>query len=165
MFVEVKESDVRNIVRGAIKIHGATREAIIPILSQVNREIGYIPEEAVSEIKQQLLAADERVKISEGQIFSVASFYHMLSTKKLGRHVVRFCESAPCHVEGGRELIQSIKDYLNIDPGENSADGKWTLIMTSCLGLCAEGPVLLVDDDIYNNVSAQQLAEIFGKYA
>lgn len=165
MIVDVKELDIRTIVKAAISEHGASREALIPILSQINREAGFIPEEAVSEIKQQLFAADEHVKLSEGQIFSIASFYHMLSTKKLGRHVVRFCESAPCHVMGGRELIEAIKDQLNLKPGETSPDNKWTLIMTSCLGVCGVGPVLLVDDDIYGNVRPQQLSEIFAKYA
>lgn len=165
MIIDVTEQDLRTIVKAAIYEHGASRDALIPILSQINRQIGFIPQEAVDEIKQQLLASDEHVKLSEGQIFSVASFFRMLSTKKLGRHVVRFCESAPCHVMGGRELIQAVKDYLNLKPGETSSDDKWTLIMTSCLGICAEGPVLLVDDDMYGNVGPQQLPEIFAKYA
>ena len=165
MIVDVKEQDIHSVVNAAIAEHGASREALIPILSQINREFGFIPEEAVGEIKQQLMASPEHVKLSEGQIFSIASFYHMLSTKKLGRHVVRFCESAPCHVMGGRELIRAIKDNLKLKPGETSSDNKWTLITTSCLGVCGVGPVLLVDDDIYGNVRLHQLPEIFAKYA
>ncbi len=165
MFIDVKEPDIHSIVKVAIKENGASREALIPILSQINRQIGYIPEEAVAEIKEQMLVSDEHTKLSEGQIFSIASFYHMFSTKKLGRHVVRFCESAPCHVMGGRELIQSIKDQLKLKPGETSPDNRWTLITTSCLGVCGVGPVVLIDDDIYGNVRPQQLPEIFAKYA
>ncbi len=165
MIVDVTEQDLQTVVKEAIKEHGASRDALIPILSQINREIGFIPEEAVGQIKQLLLASDEHVKLSEGQIFSVASFYRMLSTRKLGRHVVRLCESAPCHVMGGRELIPAVKDYLSLNPGETSADDKWTLITTSCLGVCAEGPVLLIDDDLYGNVEPDQLPEIFAKYA
>ena len=164
MIVDVKEQDIRTIVEDAVKEHGASREALIPILSQVNREIGFIPDEAVGEIKQQFMASDEHVMLSEGQIFSIASFYHMLSTKKLGRHVVRFCESAPCHVMGGRELIKAIIENLKLKPGETSSDNKWTLITTSCLGVCGVGPVLLIDDDIYGNVRPHQLTEIFAKY-
>jgi NADH-quinone oxidoreductase subunit E len=165
MIVDQNELDMHALVKAAVKQHGASREALIPILSQINREVGYIPEEAVIEIKGQLMASDEHVKLSEGQIFSIASFYHMLSTRKLGRHVVRFCESAPCHVMGGRELIQSVKDNLKLEPGETSPDNRWTLITTSCLGVCGVGPVLLVDDDIYGNVNPNQLTEIFAKYA
>ncbi len=165
MIVDIKEQDIHSIVEAAIIEHGATREALIPILSEVNREFGFIPEEAVGEIKQQLMSSPEHVKLSEGQLFSIASFYHMLSTKKLGKHVVHFCESAPCHVMGGRELIQALKDNLKLKPGETSSDDKWTLITTSCLGVCGVGPVLLVDDDIYGNVRPDQLPEIFAKYA
>lgn len=165
MIIDVKEPDIHTLVKAAIGEHGASREALIPILSQINREVGFIPEEAVAEIKDQMQASEEHVQISEGQIFSIASFYHMLSTKKLGRHVVRFCESAPCHVMGGRELIQAIKDQLKLNSGETSSDNRWTLITTSCLGVCGVGPVILVDDDIYGNVRPQQLPEIFAKYA
>jgi NADH-quinone oxidoreductase subunit E len=165
MIIDQNELDMHALVKAAVKQHGASREALIPILSQINREVGYIPEEAVIEIKGQLMASDEHVKLSEGQIFSIASFYHMLSTRKLGKHVVRFCESAPCHVMGGRELIQSVKDFLKLEPGETSPDNRWTLITTSCLGVCGVGPVLLVDDDIYGNVNPNQLTELFTKYA
>jgi NADH-quinone oxidoreductase subunit E len=165
MIVDGIEQHVHMAVKAAIQKHGASRDALIPILSQVNREFGFIPPEAVSEIKQQLQASSEHVPLSEGQIYSVASFYRLLSTRKLGRHVVRFCESAPCHVMGGRELVQAVKDFLQIDPGETSPDDRWTLIMTSCVGLCAEGPLLLVDDDLYGKVEPYQLPEIFNKYA
>jgi NADH:ubiquinone oxidoreductase subunit E len=88
----------------------------------------------------------------------------MLSTKELGRHVIRFCESAPCHVMGGRELLKAITSTLEIKPGETTPDKKWTFITTSCLGVCGVGPVILVDEDIYGNVSPDQLPTILAKY-
>ena len=99
-----------------------------------------------------------------GKLFSVASFYQMLSTKPRGRHVIQFCESAPCHVVGGREVWNALKDAVQLEPGDTSADGKWTLRTTSCLGVCAVGPVMMVDADIYGNVTPKQVAEILGKY-
>jgi NADH:ubiquinone oxidoreductase subunit E len=89
----------------------------------------------------------------------------MLSTKPVGRHVIRFCESAPCHVMGGRLLIQALIESLQLRPGETSSDGRWTLLTTSCLGTCGVGPVLWIDDDIYGNVTAEQLPDILGAYA
>ena len=106
----------------------------------------------------------ERLIVSESQLYSLASFYAMFSTKPRGRHVVQFCESAPCHVQGGRELIKALQETLALQPGETSPDGKWSLVMTSCLGVCAVGPVILVDEDIYGNVTADQLPGIFEKY-
>ena len=88
----------------------------------------------------------------------------MISTKPTGRHVIKFCESAPCHVAGGKAVWDALLKELQIKPGETSPDGKWTLKTTSCLGVCAVGPVMMVDDDIYGNVDPDQIHEILGKY-
>jgi len=78
--------------------------------------------------------------------------------------VIRFCESAPCHVEGGRQVIEALQDELGLQPGETSEDRKWSLLMTSCLGVCAVGPVFLVDEDLYGNVTPEQVHEILARY-
>ncbi len=160
----VLERDLKAVIKAAIEQHGATREALIPILSDVQRAYGYISAEAIKEIKDQVHEQGEHVLVSESEIFSLASFYHMLSTTPLGRHVVRFCESAPCHVMGGRELIYTLKEALHLEPGETSPDKKWSLITTSCLGVCGVGPVILIDDDIYGNVQPDQVSGILANY-
>jgi NADH:ubiquinone oxidoreductase subunit E len=164
MTMEMAKQDIPSIIQEAIRIHGDSHDALIPILSEINRRLGYIPTEAVKELKKHIHEPASGMLISESQIFSLASFYHMLSTVELGRHVIRFCESAPCHVMGARELYRAIEDELGIKPGETSPDKKWTFITTSCLGVCGVGPVMLVDEDIYGNVTANQLTSIFAKY-
>ena len=164
MAIEINNAEIHAVVKNAIQQHGVTREALVPILSDVNRAFGYIPFEAYKAIRQQIMLPDQPVYVTEGQIHSVATFYRMLATKPRGRHVVWFCESAPCHVVGGRELIQALKTELNLQPGETSLDNRWTLVTTSCLGVCAVGPVIVIDDDIYGNVSPADLPEIFAKY-
>lgn len=162
MSVEANQRDVTAVVQEAIAHHGAHGDAIIPILSEVNRAFGYIPPEAFTEVRKQLRASS--VRVSEGQLFAVASFYQMLSTKPLGRHVVKFCESAPCHVMGGRELFGAVKEALQLEPGETSPDKKWSLVTTSCLGICGVGPVMLIDDDVYGNVQPEQVPGILARY-
>jgi NADH-quinone oxidoreductase subunit E len=88
----------------------------------------------------------------------------MFSLRPMGRHVIRFCESAPCHVEGGRQVIQALQDELSLQPGETSKDMKWSLLMTSCLGVCSVGPVFLVDGDVYGNVIPERVPEILARY-
>ena len=160
----IDAAEISECVKTAIGTHGATREAFIPILTDVNREFGYIPAEALREIRRQIHLSGDHVFVSESQLFAVASFYHMLSTRPLGRHVIRYCESAPCHVVGGRDLIQAVQDELQLEPGETSPDNRWSLVKTSCLGVCGVGPVLLIDDDIYGNVTPDQLSGIFARY-
>jgi NADH-quinone oxidoreductase subunit E len=164
MTIEERKLEIPSIVRSAVEKHGATYEALVPILSEVNRVLGYIPRDALSEIKRQVHIPENSTFVSESQLFSLVSFYHMLSTEPLGRHVIRFCESAPCHVMGGREVFEAVKDELQLQPGETSPDNKWSFITTSCLGVCGVGPVLLVDEDVYGNVRPEQVPDILAKY-
>jgi len=164
MTIVEKEKEIPSVVSHAVEKHGATDEALVPILSEVNRALGYISREAMDEIKRQVHMPQNGTFVSEGRLYSLASFYHMLSTEPLGRHVIRFCESAPCHVMGGREVFQAIIEELQLHPGETTPDNKWSFIMTSCLGICGVGPVLLVDEDIYGNIRPEQIPEILAKY-
>lgn len=164
MTIAINNLEVKAVVSAAIERHGAAPEALIPIMSEVNKAFGYIPAKAFTEIRQQINVAGSDHLVHESQLFSVASFYHMLSTKPVGRHVIRFCESAPCHVMGGRELFQAVQDALELEPGETSPDNRYTLITTSCLGVCGVGPVLLIDEDIYGNVRPDQVPAILANY-
>ncbi len=145
------------IVRDTVTHHGASRDELIPILNDLNRQLGYLSGETLNEVSR-------LIGVSRSQLFGVASFYQMLSTKPMGQHVIQFCESAPCHVVGGRKLWQALYDELHLKAGETSADGKWSLVPVSCLGVCAVGPVLVIDDDMYGNVEPEQLSEILARY-
>jgi len=158
MSVELtKAQDVSTVVKTAIARHGQDREALIPVLSEVNEQLGYLSTEALVEISRSL-------RVPGAQLLSVASFYNMLSTRPRGRHVIKFCESAPCHVMGGRQVWQALQEALQIEPGETSADGKWTLLTTSCPGVCGVGPVMMIDNDVYGNLTPDRLPEILGQY-
>ncbi len=149
--------DVKKLVDAVIEKHHAKQEELIPILMNVNQELGYIPGDALE-------AISKRMHLPQSRVYSVASFYHMISTKPTGKHIIKFCESAPCHVAGGREVWEALLKELDLKPGETSEDGKWTLQTTSCLGVCAVGPVMIVDDDIYGNLTPDQIPDILGKY-
>ncbi len=158
MSVEVKQrQDVRKIVRTFVEKHGDGKDELIPILHEVNTKLGYISDEAIQELS-------DRMNIPTSHIYSVATFYRMLSTEPRGRHVIQFCESAPCHVAGGRLVWQKLQDELGLSKGETSKDEKWTLLTTSCLGVCGVGPVMIIDNDIYGNVTPDQVPEILNNY-
>lgn len=158
MTVENKNGqEMLKTVQDVVEKHGAVPEELIPILSELNRELGYLPGPAMEEVSRLL-------RVPRSQLLSVASFYRMLSTKPRGRHVIQFCESAPCHVVGGRQVWEALRKELILNEDQTSPDGKWTLITTSCLGLCSVGPVIVIDDDVYGNVSPDQIPAILGKY-
>ena len=164
MIARTIERDVSAIVQEAIEKHGAKRDALIPILSDVNKVLGYIPAEAFQEVQKQLNTKEEHTYVSKSWLFGLASFYDMLSTKPRGRHVIKFCENAPCHVVGGKAIWDTLRDTLELENGETTPDKKWTLVTTSCLGLCSVGPVVLIDDDLYGNVDPDQVDEILARY-
>lgn len=164
MLTVTENKNLAQIVDAAVEKHGARPDAFIPILLEINHDYGYIPTEAIRLARKLLHQPEEHVLVSEGQLFGLASFYHMLHTEKTGRHVVQFCESAPCHVQGGRELWTAIQQTLQLQAGETDPEDRFTLKTVSCLGICGVGPVMLVDDDLYGNVTPDQLANIFAKY-
>jgi NADH:ubiquinone oxidoreductase subunit E len=151
------ENEVVELVTKIVTSIGTTRGDLIPILQKVTNELGYISQEAIQQISVLL-------KLPTKEITSVATFYRMLSTKPHGRHIVQFCESAPCHIAGGREVFSALKEALNLEPGETSADNKWTFYTTSCLGICGVGPVILIDTEIHGNVTPDQIPSILGRY-
>lgn len=159
MTVEVNKNhlNIPSIIQAAIAQHGATAEALIPILTEVNQKLGYLPVDAMTEISRSL-------RLPNSQLVTVASFYRMLSTKPRGKHVIQFCESAPCHVMGGRRVWLALCEELGLASGETSADGQWTLLTASCPGLCGVGPVLMVDDELYGNITPERIPEILAQY-
>jgi NADH-quinone oxidoreductase subunit E len=162
---EFSESDIVRVVAEAVEEHGKSREALVPILSEVNREFGFIPNEAIPEIRRQIHNLEEGVFLGDSHLFSVASFYQMFSLRQLGEHVIRFCVSAPCHVMGGQPVLDVIKEELGIDFGETTADKKWSLLQTSCLGICAVGPVCAIDGTVYGNLTPEKMRELLEQYA
>ena len=158
MSVAVKEGqDARQLVRDLVKEQGDEKAELIPILHEINGALGYISDVAIQELSEQM-------KVPTSQIYSVATFYRMLSTEPRGRHVIQFCESAPCHVAGGRLVWQKLQQELGLDKGETSEDDKWTLLTVSCLGVCGVGPVMIIDNDIYGNVTPEQVPDILSNY-
>ncbi len=145
------------ITDSIIDAHRANPEALVEILREVNERRGYVTREDVHRVA-------ERMDLPRSKVYSVASFYSLISLEPLGKHVIRFCEDAPCHVAGGREVWEALEQELGIPFGQTTPDGEWSLLTTSCIGACAVGPVMMVDDDIYGNLTPQKVGEIIARY-
>lgn len=164
MQTDIREAELIQLVEAAIRRHGARRDSLIPILSEINRALGYLPTAALPEIRRRIHVPQQGVFLADSHLYSAASFYQMFSLRPLGRHVVRYCESAPCHVVGAREVVAALQAELGLRPGETDAERRWSLLTTSCVGLCGVGPVFLVDDDAYGHVTPGQVAGILARY-
>ncbi|NLP08820.1 NADH-quinone oxidoreductase subunit NuoE [bacterium] len=144
-------------IHDIVKVYEKTPTPLIYILKDVQKEFGALNEPILSEV-----ARITRMPLSE--IYGVATFYSLFTTKPKGKHVVRCCNNAPCHVNNSKEVLQKIKEYLQVDMGETTADGLFTLEFTSCLGLCAVAPVMMVDNEVYGNLTPEKALAILKDY-
>ena len=130
---------------------------LIPILQRIQEKLGYIHKEAVRHISRFL-------KISENQIFGVASFYSQFRFTAPGRNSIKVCLGTACHVRGGQILCEAVQRELDVSPGQTTKDRRFDLQRVACLGCCALAPVLQINDDIYSRMTVIRLKEILDKY-
>lgn len=151
------EKGIKAVVEELIERYGDTQEALVEILRDMNQGKGHLTQEDLDAIAR-------RLRLPLSTVYSVASFYSLISLKPLGKHVIRFCEDAPCHVAGGREIWEALEREVGVPFGETTLDGQWTLLPTSCIGACAVGPVMMVDEDIYGNLTVDKVRAILARY-
>jgi len=129
-------------------------DVLINALHAIQDHFGnFIPVEAAEVMK-------DLTGLPLSRIYEVLTFYTMFSTHKRGKYVIRVCKSLPCHVTGGKAVVDSLKNVLEIDFGETTTDGLFTLEETSCLGLCGVSPVMMINDEAYGNLNPERVSEI-----
>ena len=123
---------------------------VIPILQRVQTIYGYLPPEA-------LQCISDRLNISLGKLFGVATFYAQFYLEKRGRHVLRLCDGTACHVKGAPALVTAIEDAYRIVPNATTDDGQLTLEIVYCMGSCALAPVAVVDGNVKGRMGREKL--------
>jgi NADH-quinone oxidoreductase subunit E len=130
---------------------------LIPLLQKVQEKLGFISKESVRQISGFL-------RISENQVFGVATFYSQFRFAPPGRNTIKVCLGTACHVRSGQILCEAVERELGIAPGETTGDGRYDLQRVACLGCCALAPVVQVNNDIYSGMTVIRLKEILEKY-
>ncbi|RAW00305.1 NADH-quinone oxidoreductase subunit NuoE [Pseudochryseolinea flava] len=141
----------------AIRIVPYKQAACIEALKIVQEHRRWISDESLADIAQYM-------EMSTAALDSVATFYNLIFRKPVGRHVILLCDSISCYVLGYEKLSAYIKQNLKIEYGGTSSDGRFTLLPNPCLGTCDHGPALMIDNDLYRDVTVEQLDNIFNKY-
>jgi|WetSurMetagenome_2_1015567.scaffolds.fasta_scaffold09348_5 NADH:ubiquinone oxidoreductase subunit E/ferredoxin/NAD-dependent dihydropyrimidine dehydrogenase PreA subunit len=106
----------------------------------------------------------DALNLSMSEVYGVATFYSFLSTKPLGKNVIRLCKSVPCYLQGSQMILKSIEDELGIKPGETTRDKKFSLELANCIGACDRAPALLVNQEVYGNLTPKKISSILRKY-
>ena len=142
-------------VNGIIEKYRAKRTSIISILHDIQDQYNYLPETALKEVASSL-------QMDLNDLYGVATFYKSFSLVPKGRHSITLCLGTACHVRGGPKVLRQMKKELGIEPGQTTKDKNFSLDVVNCLGVCAIGPVMVVDGKFYgemNWVKAKRIIE------
>ena len=137
--------------------YGGEKGALIPILQKVQERFGYLSEEAISRIAK-------LCRISESEVFGVASFYAQFYFTRRGRHSIKVCLGTACHVRGGERILDEIKRELRVESGGTTEDSKFSLERVACFGSCALAPVVVIDKDVYGRMTVSKAKEVITQY-
>ncbi len=140
-------------VKSYITKYNNDKKALISILQEVQGEYNYLPQEV-------LRIVSEVLGIPLIDIIGVATFYRAFSLEPRGKHLITVCSGTACHVRGGPKILDEFERKLNIEAGETSKDGQFSLETVACLGCCAIGPVVVIDGNYHAQITIRKVASI-----
>ena len=144
-------------IEKAISLVPIKKAAGIEALKIVQEHRRWVSDESLHDIAALM-------NMSSEELDSVATFYNLIFRKPVGRHVILLCDSISCWVMGYENILKHLTKRLGIKYGETTMDGRYTLLPNCCLGTCDCAPALMIDDDLYRNLTTDQLDEILDKY-
>ena len=130
---------------------------LVSILQDVQAEYNYLPREA-------LMKVSEGLNIPPTQVYSVATFFKAFNLKPRGRHIINVCLGTACHVRGGVRVLERIELELGLKPGETTEDMRYTLETVNCVGACALGPIVIVDDEYSGEMRTDKVKPLLERY-
>jgi NADH-quinone oxidoreductase subunit E len=148
------KSDIEDILAA----HGqAERDALIPVLQEIQERLGYLSPDAIHQVGQHL-------GLSESKIYGVATFYNQFRFRPLGRYHVQICRGTACHVKGSARLLEALEIALEIKAGDTTRDGLFSLEVVACIGACGLAPVIVVDGNFHAKVKPGDIRKILDGY-
>ncbi|MCX6243842.1 MAG: NADH-quinone oxidoreductase subunit NuoE [Bacteroidetes bacterium] len=146
-----------NLIKELVEKYGTDRTSLMPILQGVVLQNNYISDSDMTEIAKEL-------DLSAAQVFGTATFYSFLDTIPRGRFVIRICKTITCDMHGKKLIIQALENMLKIKVGETTQDKRFTLLETNCLGWCHQGPSMLINNEVYSDLTVDKVHDIIADY-
>ena len=129
------------------------QENLLILLKEAQSRHGYLTQELLAELAQSL-------GVSIGEVYGAATFYAFLSTETQGRNIIRVCKSLPCFLKNSQLIIDSVEQEIGIKPGQTSPDGKFTFQLTNCIGACDKAPAMMINSDVYGDLTPKRISAI-----
>ena len=139
-----------------IKLYGAERSSLLQILQAIQRKHKYISDFAQQEVARLM-------NIHPVEVYSVISFYSFLHSKPQGRNIIRLCRTISCDMKGKEDIVSAIERELGIKFGETTKDKRITLEFTNCLGMCDQGPAMIINERVYTHLNAEKAVQILNE--
>lgn len=136
--------------------HQPERDALIPVLQEVQEELGSLSPEAMR-------AVAGYCGVSPVEVYGVSTFYAQFKFKPAGENRVMVCQGTACHVMGGARILEEVETQLGIKPGETTEDGKFTLETVACIGACALAPAMVTNKETHGRVKTEKITEILNE--
>ena len=136
--------------------HQGQKWPLIPLLQEIQEDLGYVPPEAINPIAQAF-------ELFPSQVQGVITFYEQLYTAPRGKKIVRVCRGTACHVRGGKTILKLVKKQLGLEEGETSPDLEYTLETVACIGVCALAPNIVIGKNTHGNMNPKKVAQLFGE--
>ncbi len=137
--------------------HNEDQENLLILLKESQSRRSYLPPELLAE-----LASSLGISISE--VYGVATFYSFLSTKPQGRNVIKICKSLPCFLKNSQLIIEGVEQEIRIKPGETTPNGRFSFQLANCIGACDKAPAMMINDEIYGDLTPKKIAGILKTY-
>ncbi len=153
---ELEEKDLAKITK-LMESNKNGRRILVPLLQDINIEYGYLPENILKYISDEL-------DIPLSQIYSIATFYNAFSLTPRGRYVISVCLGTACHVRGGKRILEGLERDLGIKVSETTSDLNFSLEAVHCLGCCGLAPVVTIGDDLYGKMNQVKIQKTIEKY-
>jgi len=132
---------------------GAGRDSLIPILQEVQKELGYLSRDAV-------VAVGQHLNLPASKVYGVATFYNQFRFAPKGRCHIMVCRGTACHVKGSLAILETLKKLLRIEAGQTTRDGAFSLEEVACIGACGLAPVINVNGRFYAKLTPDKLTDI-----
>jgi NADH:ubiquinone oxidoreductase subunit E len=133
------------------------RSSLIGLLQDVSEEFGYLSEDVLERISDEL-------NVPLSHLYSLATFYTSFRLEPMGEHLCSICVGTACHVRGATAVVDAIEQELDIDAGETTPDGKFTVEKVNCLGACALGPLVVIDNEYYGKLDRKKTVKLINKF-
>lgn len=157
MKLESMNKQVTEEIQKVVEKYAGRREKLLQILEEINDVYGYLNEYVMKEVAKSLC-------IATSEVYGVATFYSFLNTTPKGKYIIRLCQTISCDLAGKKQIANALRNELGIEFGQTTSDGKFSLEFTNCIGMCNQGPAMLINDEVYYNLDPEKAVEIVKKY-